>query len=233
VRGINWKILIVIAILVSVILFFELSGLDIVLQDYFYNFNDKRWVVDRNNRLANIIFYSGIKVVFYIFVIALIIALTIFHKNTIVQAYKPGLVIVLISTLVVPMVVGGLKSATNIPCPKNISRYGGIYPHVTVLHGFPEDFQRHENIKCFPAAHASGGFSLLSLFFLFKKKRNKKIVIYFSLSVGWLTGLYKMLIGDHFLSHTFVSMILAWFLILIVYKLVSRYFTVDGLPDGW
>ena len=229
--GINRQILITSIILVATILLLEISGLDIAVQDFFYNPYDKVWVIDRNNIYSNIIFYSGIKIVFYIFVILLIIALTIFHKNKTVQAYKPGLLIVLISTLLVPMVVGGLKSFTNIPCPKNIIHYGGVYPHVTVLKGFPKDYQRHENIKCFPAAHASGGFSLLSLFFLFKKKRNKKIAIYSALSIGWLTGLYKMLIGDHFLSHTVVSMILAWLLILLVYKFVSRFFASEKLLE--
>ena len=34
--------------------------------------------------------------------------------------------------------------------------------------------------------------------------------------IGWSMGTYKMLIGDHFLSHTVITMILAWLLILVI-----------------
>jgi len=76
-------------------------------------------------------------------------------------------------------------------------------------------------IKCWPAGHASGGFALLSLFFLFKSRKNKKIAIITALSVGWAMGLYKMVIGDHFLSHTIITMMLAWLIVLIIAKFVD------------
>jgi len=34
-------------------------------------------------------------------------------------------------------------------------------------------------------------------------------------------GIYKMLIGYHFLSHTIISMIIAWLIILIIKKLIG------------
>ena len=37
---------------------------------------------------------------------------------------------------------------------------------------------------------------------------------------GWSTGTYKILIGDHFLSHTVVTMLLAWLIILTIVGLV-------------
>lgn len=40
--------------------------------------------------------------------------------------------------------------------------------------------------------------------------------------IGWSMGSYKMLIGDHFLSHTVITMILAWLLILLIVKGVDR-----------
>ncbi|KAB7881964.1 PAP2 family protein, partial [Poseidonibacter ostreae] len=43
----------------------------------------------------------------------------------------------------------------------------------------------------------------------------------FALSVGWSMGTYKMLIGDHFLSHTIITMLIAWLLVLIIYKVTT------------
>jgi membrane-associated PAP2 superfamily phosphatase len=70
--------------------------------------------------------------------------------------------------------------------------------------------------RCFPAAHASGGFALLSLYFLFKKRRNRRLALGFALTLGWLMGGYKMVVGDHFISHTLITMELAWLLINFV-----------------
>jgi len=208
-------------ILISII--FEVTDLDIWLEDYFYNFNSHHWILNRYDHIKKLIFYDGIKVVFIIFILLIIVALTLFRKTRFVQEYKAGLLIVLLSTLLIPAFVGTLKSATNTPCPKNITHYGGSYPYVTFLQAYPQDFKPQGKIKCFPAGHASGGFALLSLFFLFKKKRNKIIALVFALTLGWGIGLYKMLIGDHFLSHTIDSMLIAWLLILAIMSITYRY----------
>jgi membrane-associated PAP2 superfamily phosphatase len=49
------------------------------------------------------------------------------------------------------------------------------------------------------------------------------IALVFALGVGWSMGLYKMIIGDHFLSHTVITMILAWLIVLIIAKSVYRF----------
>jgi membrane-associated PAP2 superfamily phosphatase len=36
------------------------------------------------------------------------------------------------------------------------------------------------------------------------------------LAAGWIVGIYQMLKGVHYLSHTIVTMFLAWMIILIV-----------------
>jgi membrane-associated PAP2 superfamily phosphatase len=190
--------------------------IDVSLQDYFYHFQTQQWLIDKDNQILRLIFYDGIKKVFILFVLSVLIALLFFRHTKTVQEYKQGLLIVLLSCLIVPLVVSGLKATTNIPCPKNISHYHGNYPYVTIFSSYPKDFQQQGKIKCFPAGHASGGFALLSLFFLFKRKRNKIIALISVMILSWSIGTYKMLIGDHFLSHTLVTMLLAWLLILLI-----------------
>ncbi|MGB5920380.1 phosphatase PAP2 family protein, partial [Arcobacter sp.] len=69
---------------------------------------------------------------------------------------------------------------------------------------------------------ASAGFALMSIFFLFKKRKNQIIALSFALFIAWNMALYKMFIGDHFLSHTLISMLLAWLIILIFAKILQR-----------
>lgn len=81
-----------------------------------------------------------------------------------------------------------------------------------------------KNTACYPARHASGGFALLSLVFLFKNKKVKFTVAIIVLMFGWSMGIYKMLIGDHFLSYTIVAMLIAWLEICIIALIVNSRF---------
>lgn len=205
---------------ISMVLF-EVSNIDIMIQDWFYNFNLNQWIVDRDNQILKFIFYDGIKKALIIFAVTVLMMLIFGKKNKLVQDYKTGLLIIVFSAIFVPTVIGGLKAITNTPCPKNINHFNGCYPYVKVFDPYPSTFHQKEKVECFPAGHASGGFALLSLFFLFKSKKNRLIALLFAIITGWSMGIYKMLIGDHFFSHTFITMILAWLIILIITKLVT------------
>ncbi len=214
--------LISIVLLVATIIIFQITNLDIAIQDLFFDFTTQQWILDRNDRMLNLVFYSGIKKLLILVAVAILITLILFRKKAIVHAYKKGLLVVLLSAIFVPSVVGGLKAVTNTPCPKNISHYGGNYPDLKVFDKYPSDFKQKCKIRCWPAGHASGGFALLSLFFLFKRTENRKKAIIFALMVGWSMGIYKMLIGDHFLSHTIITMLLAWSVILVIAKIIQK-----------
>ena len=107
------------------------------------------------------------------------------------------------------------------PCPKNEIHYGGTYPHTAVWESYTKPYTHLKDIKCWPAGHASGGFALMSLFFLFRRKRNKYLALSSAIVIGWSMGIYKMFIGDHFFSHTLITMFLAWLIILIIVKSVD------------
>jgi membrane-associated PAP2 superfamily phosphatase len=220
--SLNRQLVLTISLLIVTLIVFELTNLDIVVQDLFFDFKTQQWILDRNDRILDLIFYSGIKKVLILFALAILVALIVFHKKTIVNTYKKGLVIILLSAIFVPSIIGGLKAVTNTPCPKNIEHYGGNYPNITVFGRYPKDFKQECKIRCWPAGHASGGFALLSLFFLFKRTSNRKKAIIFASMSGWSMGIYKILIGDHFLSHTLITMFLAWTIILIIVQIIHK-----------
>lgn len=214
-------IITVLALLLSTVLF-ETTNLDIWLQDGLYNFASHKWIVDRNDPVLKFVLYDGIKELFIIFLLLIIGSLIFLKTNKFIKEYKTGLILVALSSILIPVTVGSLKAATNTPCPCNLRHYNGRYPYVTFLDHYPKSFKPPERIKCFPAGHASGGFSLMSLFFLFKKKRTKIIALITTLAISWSIGFYKMLIGDHFLSHTIDSMLIAWLIILIIVSILKK-----------
>ena len=216
----NKQILITFILLLFSILFFAFTPLDDVIQSNFFNQETQSWMLDKNAQPYKFIFYDGIKTLLILF--ALFLLYLYFQKSNTCSPYKKGLIIVILSAILVPLIVGGLKKKTNMPCPQNLINYGGSYPKTAVWESYPQSFKNKKHISCWPAGHASGGFALLSLFFLFRKRKNKIIALSIGLTIGWTMGIYKMLIGDHFFSHTFITMVLAWLIVLIVAKITFK-----------
>ncbi len=205
-------------VLVAAVLFFGLSGVDVWVQRHFYNPATHQWIVDTNNEVLKFIFYDGIKRLLIIVAVLFLLVLIIGWKREWMRLYRRGLVIVVLSSIFVPLVVGSLKDISNMPCPKSLDIFGGTYPHTCVWEPYNAKDCHLEKQKCWPAGHASGGFALLSLIFLFHRRKNKIAAACTAMTIGWSMGSYKMLIGDHFLSHTVITMILAWLVILLIAK---------------
>lgn len=217
------------SVLVISVLFFEMTNVDVYVQNQLYDFSDHHWaLVASRDGLIHFIFYDGVKRLLVAFALFIFIALLFYRHKPWVSKQLPGLIIVVLSLLIVPSVVSTLKSVTNVACPKALVNYGGEIPFVSVFEHYTKEQRPKKPQKCFPAAHASAGFSLLSLFFLGRTPRRRKQALAVALSVGWLMGGYKMLIGDHFLSHTVVSMVLAWLLINLIAVIVGKVYSLTA-----
>ena len=216
--SINKHIIYTAILIVFSTVLFALSDIDIFIQDYFFNYQTHQWILDRELQPYKFIFYDGIKKVLILIAVSFLIALIFFRNTTLIKEYKQGIIIVILSAILIPVMIGGLKKSTNMPCPKNEIHYGGKMPKTALWQRYDEPYKSMDKIKCWPAGHASGGFALLSLFFLFKSKKHKTIALIGALGIGWSMGIYKMLIGDHFFSHTLITMLIAWFIVVLIYK---------------
>jgi len=196
--------------------YFETTSTDIWLQNLFFDENNKRWLIDAPGKILSFVFYDGIKKLLVLSALAIPVSLLFFRKAAIIRNYKRGLRIVLLSLIIVPSITGLLKATTNVACPRDIVAYGGSIPYVRVFESYPQGSKPDSLQRCFPAGHASGGFALMSLFFLFHSKTNRRRGLVIGLSIGWLMGGYKMLLGHHFLSHTIITMVMAWLLINLI-----------------
>ena len=216
--NLNKQIIITAILLIAVIALFQFTQLDISVQNFFYNFETKTWLIDKDEPILKFFLYDGLKTALIIFAVAILFSLILFRKKAIIQKYKKGLMIVLAAAIFVPLLIGSLKAITNTPCPCNIVNFNGKYPDIKVFDSYPKDFVQPSKAKRWPAGHASGGFALMALFFLFKTPINQKRALIIGLVVGWSMGTYKMLLGDHFLSHIIITMMMAWIIILIIVK---------------
>lgn len=56
----------------------------------------------------------------------------------------------------------------------------------------------------------------MSLALLFNSSRNRRIAAISAFVLVWIEGIYKMGMGDHFLTRTIVTMLIAFLFILLL-----------------
>jgi len=205
------------SLLLLVVLLFETTSIDMLVQQRLFEPDLHSWLLDRDAQPWRFLMYDGIKKLFIVMTLSLVWLVASGYKRlTWFADRRKELLVVLLTMLCVPIVVNFLKWYTDIPCPRDIRSFGGIVPYITLFDHYPSWFHHESSLRCYPAGHASGGFALMSLFFLFKQKKYRLIGFATGLCLGWVTGVYKMAIGDHFLSHTIISMLLAWLVACLV-----------------
>lgn len=207
------------------LLVFEVFPIDMLVQSFFYDQETQTWLWSKREPIAALLLYTGPKALIILFAVILVVAL-IFRalsnaSFSSLEIDTKRIVIVLLSLLIVPSVIGGLKATTNGACPSNLKNFGGDIVFVSALAPYPIDEVPTKKQRCFPAGHASGGFALMALFFLFNNKNHQKIALITANIIGWTMGGYKMVIGDHFLSHTIITQLIAWALICLIALIVQ------------
>jgi membrane-associated PAP2 superfamily phosphatase len=208
--------------LAAVILLFEFTELDLGLQDLFYDAGTKRWLVDATDPLGRAFFYTGPKVAIIIPTALAVLALALGParwRDRLAFARR-DLWVAVLTLVTVPVLAGIGKNTTNTFCPSEIRRYGGDVPYVKLCEPYPPDDRPERKGHCFPAGHASGGFSLLGLMWLRRTRAWRLGGLALGLGAGWWMGGYQMLKGAHYLSHTLTTMLVAWIVLLLWRRIV-------------
>ena len=150
-KNLTKQIIITAFLLIAVIALFQFTNLDILIQNFFYNFESKSWLIDKNEPILKFFLYDGMKIFLIAIAVGILFSLIFLRKNKIIQEYKKGLIIVLLAAFFIPLFIGSLKAISNTPCPCNIVNFNGIYPDVKILDSYPKDFIQTSKAKCWPA----------------------------------------------------------------------------------
>lgn len=230
------RILLPAALLAASMVLFECSGLDLWVQDHFFSAEQQRWVVDKGAALPRLLFYTGPKVLL-IGLAMFLLAGVLWPASTRPDWWKlhgsPRRAwIVILSLAIIPGCIGLMKARSDVYVPWSLTRYGGDKPYHRLLEPLPPGWPPNQG-RGFPAGHASGGFALMSLSYLSAHRRSRWTGLAVGLTAGWGMGLYQMLKGAHFLSHTVATMLLAWLMIeLLAVLLGIEKFGQKASPDS-
>ncbi|MDF1779728.1 MAG: phosphatase PAP2 family protein [Alcanivoracaceae bacterium] len=201
---------------------FELTDIDMTVQHWLYNSSAQQWIWDRQEPISRFILYDGIKIALGIFALGLLITLIYAKRYEKLQPYRRALLIAFLTMAITPSIVGTLKAHTNVACPGSLQAFGGTLPYVKATEGWPKEEKPKALQRCFPAGHASGGFGLLGIVLLARTRSKKIVAATGVITLGWAMGLYKMAIGDHFFSHTFISMNIGWLVVSVLACITNR-----------
>jgi membrane-associated PAP2 superfamily phosphatase len=124
---------------------------------------------------------------------------------------------VFLGVVVATALVGILKRFTNVDCPWDLAGFGGERPYITLFANRP-DYLPHA--ECFPGAHSSSGFALMSVYFALRDRarRAARISLVLAIAVGLVFSFGQEARGAHFLSHDLASAGLTWFVLVNLYS---------------
>lgn len=188
---------------------FEFTPLDLWLQDRFFDAATASWVIDGKSAVLRLLFYNGPKVLLGAVVVGLLAVMcgpeSWRRRATGAgwRASRAGLVVALVSTSLTPIIVGALKSTSGVFCPSELVRYGGTAPYRRPYSS--EICEVPDKGHCWPAGHASGGFALLGFLAVAETSERRRMVIVGAVFTGSVMGLYQVLKGAHFMSHTLAT----------------------------
>lgn len=220
-RTLRWAVV----LLVAVFGLFELTGLDLWLQDKFFDFSTGRWMVDVRSYRPGLLCYYGPKYLIMAGAVGLL-GYTLLRWRML--AGRRDLLILVATLAVAPSLIAAGKATTNVHCPYELSRYGGFAPYVKVCAKYPAGPGKKRRGRGFPAGHASGGFALMAMAGLAHRRRLRIAGWAVGVGAGTLMGGYQVLRGAHFVSHTLITFLVCW----IVFLSLRRFFPQCGIAPA-
>lgn len=209
------------------------TDLDIAFQRLWYDENTKSWWLTYEEfQATRWLWYGGAKKAISIFAgfCAFVFLLSFFIQK--VKIWRKCCVLLLLSLLFVPLLVGAGKKVTNVYCPNQIVEFNGTYEQHRILEILGENDPAKKSARCFPAGHCSGGFALMMLFFALPYPRYRYLGLLIGLIAGSLMGGYQIVRGEHFLADTLATICFAWMINLIIVYAVEKYKHVLKLEDS-
>lgn len=186
--------------------------------DRLYAWGGHTWALNGNVVTESILHVGGRSASAVAWVLVLCLGVvSLLHPRG--RAWRRPLLFLLLSTAATTLIVGALKRSTGMDCPWDLLRYGGDRPFVGLFQVRPLSLPR---AACFPAGHASAGFGWIALYFFARATRPawRGYALAVGIVLGGLFGFAQQLRGAHFLSHDLTTLAIAWFVSLLLYRLM-------------
>lgn len=233
-RQIDFSIIVALALIAAALCWINYSDIDVKIQNHFFDFETKTWLVDRNEPIKKFIFYKFPKMLLGAGIVFCLGAAIVGFKNKSKFFFqnRQKFLLIFLGLALIPLITGNIKKFTNVYCPCQLSIYEGSFVYTKIfeknhnisLSDKPDSFKKEpvKRGKCFPGGHSVTGFALLILFFAFERKRLRIFTLFSGLTLGWILGLYQMAKGVHFFGDTLVSMLVCFLIAAIIARIHGK-----------
>jgi len=187
----------------------EISSLDLYVADLIYQAGGPGWTL-QNSTLFSDILHTNAKALVKILAVILFVVAVVSQFVNRMQPYRRAIWYLALVMPLSGLLVGIGKDITHVDCPWSLLRYGGDYPYVRLFESHPENFKYG---KCFPAAHASAGFTFVALYFFLAVLRPgwRYLGLAVGVVLGLVFGITQQIRGAHFISHDLWTAAICWF----------------------
>jgi membrane-associated PAP2 superfamily phosphatase len=208
----------------------ELTHVDLYLADHFFDFSAGLWPARDSWWAENLIHKIGRDLIVLIATLSFLGWFISLQSIRLRPFRRTFLYLFLCIILGTGLVTIG-KNLSGRHCPWDMLRYGGSVPYTSLLDGTPAG---HGGGRCFPAGHAAGGFSLMSLYFALRDRRiySARTALVCAFLLGAIYGYGQMARGAHFLSHNIWSAMVCWLVALSLYPPLLRQSGQKALLPG-
>jgi len=216
--SIGYTEIIILLICILCLALIHYSDLDFIISDYIYETTQWKYT---QSFWAETIMHKTTKAIIIIIFLGLVFKLISLIRSRAENHHIYDLFILLLTVVLSIALVSFLKRFFNADCPWDLIRYGGEKPFYS-LFDYPENMLPSKH--CFPASHASVGYSWLALFFFFKVKnyQHKFKVLFGVLFIGISFGIAQQIRGAHFISHDVWSLIVCLLTAILIYSIAYR-----------
>ncbi|WP_035578864.1 MULTISPECIES: phosphatase PAP2 family protein [unclassified Halomonas] len=187
---------------------FSILNIDFTLTDFIYRLQGNFWAW-KDTLITQKILHKGGKWLSLTMGLATLLLLILSTMVTHLKAYRTPLLYLFSATLISTLLVATIKHLVSMECPWDLDRYGGARDFIGLLNNRPSSIPAS---ACFPAGHASAGYTWIAFYFFFAAIRPnwRWAGLALGLGLGLTFGITQQLRGAHFLSHDLWTVMICW-----------------------
>ncbi len=200
---------------------FEFTDLDQRLSTLFYDAAEEVFPL-RHDWFLEVVLHHWAKYLLVVFGLAMLGGFVLSFSLAPLRPLRAPMLYMLLAMALGTSSVSGLKAISKKHCPYDLEIYGGYAPYVGLLER-PAPGMRPG--RCFPGGHASGGFSLMAAFFVFRQRHPRRayLVLAATFACGFVLGFGRIMQGAHFISHNLWTAWICWVAAIALYPVVAGF----------
>jgi membrane-associated PAP2 superfamily phosphatase len=206
------------AAMALLVFLFEFTPLDRIVTEWFYDPAARHFPL-RHDWFLEVVMHRWAKYLIVLVAVGAAVGFAASFRVAALRVHRAVFLFVFLTLATGPFLVGVLKQLSAKHCPYDLQLYGGFAPYYGLFDLSPAGVRSGE---CFPGGHASGGFALMSFYFVWRR-RDRGLAfgaLIGGFAYGFLLGFGRIAQGAHFLSHNLWSAAVLWWVMLLLHRLI-------------